>query len=87
MDDALPVRGFKRLGDLFGDGQCFVNRNRPTGDPLRQVLALDHAETGAVSEGQAGPWIIRAFSRPAFALARYGGQAKSALPSRSSPTY
>jgi hypothetical protein len=30
MDDALLVRGFKRLGDLFRDRQRFVNRYRPS---------------------------------------------------------
>ena len=48
VDDPLVVRRFKRLGDLFGDGQGFVDRDRSTGDPLREILALDelHHERG-----------------------------------------
>ena len=34
MDDALLVRGFERLGDLPGDGQRFVERDRATRDAL-----------------------------------------------------
>ena len=41
MDDPLLVRGFKRYGNLSGDGQRFVNRDRPARDALREILALD----------------------------------------------
>ena len=34
MDDALLVRRFERLGDLPGDGQRFVDRDRPARDAL-----------------------------------------------------
>ena len=48
MDDSLPVRGFERLGDLHGDGQCFIERYRAPRDTLGQILALDqfHHERG-----------------------------------------
>ena len=55
MDDALFVRGFERLRDLFRDGQRLVEgktdgsgRTRPTSDQLREVVALDqfHHEGG-----------------------------------------
>ncbi len=41
MDDALLVRRFERVGDLFRDRQRFVERNRAARDALRQILALD----------------------------------------------
>ena len=41
MDDPLLVRGFERLGNLLGNGQRFVERNRATGDALREVVAFD----------------------------------------------
>ena len=44
MDDPLLVRGFERVGDLFRDRQRFVERNRPTRDPLREVFAFHQFE-------------------------------------------
>ena len=44
MDDALLVRGFEGLGDLTRDRQGFVQRNRPTSDPIGQRVALDQFE-------------------------------------------
>ena len=41
MDDALLVRGFKSFRDLFRDRQCFVERDRPASNALRQIVALD----------------------------------------------
>ena len=41
MDDALLVRRLERLGDLVGDWQRLVERNRATRDALRQIVALD----------------------------------------------
>ena len=41
VDDALLVRGFECLGDLPGDGQRLVERNRASRDTLREVVALD----------------------------------------------
>ena len=41
MDDALLVRRLQRLGDLLRDQQCFVEWDRSTRDPLREILALD----------------------------------------------
>ena len=41
MSDPLLVRRFERLGNLLGNRKCFVDRNRATGNPLREILALD----------------------------------------------
>ena len=41
MDDALLVRGFKRVRDLFRDQQRFVDRDRPACNALRQIVAFD----------------------------------------------
>ncbi len=41
MDDALLVRLLERLGDLTGDGQQLSDRNRPAGEAVAEVLALD----------------------------------------------
>ncbi len=41
MNDALLVRGFKRAGDLFGDLQPLLQRNRALPDSLRQRWTLD----------------------------------------------
>src|SRR5713226_4785861 len=48
MDDPLLVRRLEGLRDLAGDGHRLVDRDRSTGDPLRQILALDefHHERG-----------------------------------------
>ena len=41
MDDALLVRGFERLGDLFRDRQRLVERNRAPRDAVRQRRPFD----------------------------------------------
>ena len=41
MDDAVLVRRFESLRDLFRDRQCLVERNRAARNPMREVLALD----------------------------------------------
>jgi hypothetical protein len=41
VDDALLMRGFEGVGDLLGDRQHPVDRDRSARDPLRQVLAFD----------------------------------------------
>ena len=41
MDDALLMRGFECLGDLFGDRQGFIERDRPLFDPIRQCRSFD----------------------------------------------
>ena len=48
MNDPLFVRGFERLGDLRGDRQRFIDRNRAACDTLRQIVAFDqfHHERG-----------------------------------------
>ena len=48
MDDALLVRRFERIGDLFRDRQRLVEGNRATANTLREIVALDefHHERG-----------------------------------------
>ena len=48
MDDALLVRGFERVRDLFRNGQRLVKRNRAARDALREIVALNefHDERG-----------------------------------------
>ena len=41
MNDPLLVRRFKRLGDLFRDRECFIDRDRAARNPLREIVALD----------------------------------------------
>ena len=41
VDDADLMRGFERLGDLTGDGQCLVDRNGPPRDALGEVFSFD----------------------------------------------
>ena len=41
MDDPQLVRRFERVGDLPGDRQCLIDRDRATGKALRELLALD----------------------------------------------
>jgi hypothetical protein len=41
MDDALLVRGFKSVRDLFRDRQCLVERDRSASNALGQIVALD----------------------------------------------
>ena len=52
VDDASLVGGFQRLGDLFGDRQCFVEGNLPLLDAICQRWAFDefeHQRSHAVS--------------------------------------
>ena len=44
MDDTLLVRGFERVGDLAGDRERFLARNRPQHQTVRQRWALDQFE-------------------------------------------
>ena len=41
MNDPLLMRCFEGFGDLLGDGQGLVELNRPTRDPLREILSFD----------------------------------------------
>ncbi len=50
MDDALLVRGFKRLGDLPCDGQHVVERNGATRDPEDISQAIIAAATEVYGE-------------------------------------
>ena len=51
MDDAVLVRGLKRLGDLCGDGQRLVERDRAARDALERSsprYELHHKRVDAV---------------------------------------
>ena len=41
MDDPLLVGGFERLGDLAGDRQGFIERDRAFGDPVLERRPFD----------------------------------------------
>jgi hypothetical protein len=41
MDDALFVGGFKRIGDLLGDCESLVNRQRPVLQPIGKRRTVD----------------------------------------------
>ena len=49
VDDAFLVRGFECFGDLSGDGERFINRQRPLADAIREGLAIDQFEDEEVS--------------------------------------
>ena len=53
VDDALLVGLFQSLGDLAGDVDGLVDRQRPALQRLRQILAFDqfHDQEGAVVRG------------------------------------
>ena len=44
MNDPLLVRRFEGFGDLPGDGERFVDRDRPLRDAVRQRRPLDQFE-------------------------------------------
>ena len=44
MDDPLLMRRFQRLSDLFGNGQCLINRDRPLLDAISQRRPFDQLE-------------------------------------------
>ena len=52
MNDALLVRGFESLGDLHGNRQSFIERDRAARHALRQVLALDEFHHQRVLAGR-----------------------------------
>jgi hypothetical protein len=41
VDDSMVVRRLERLGDLFRDAQCVLERDCAGPQPLREILALD----------------------------------------------
>ena len=51
MDDAAFVRGFERVGDLTGDCQRIVQRQRSTGDQIRKRVTFDELEDDARRAG------------------------------------
>ncbi len=56
MNDAQLVRRFQRFSNLPRNRQCFIERDRPARDPLREILALDqfhHECTDAIGFFQA----------------------------------
>ncbi len=71
MNDPLLVRSFKRLGDLFGDGQCFVEWNRAARNALRQILAFDefhHQCSFFEPVDRRDVWMVQRRQRLRFAL-------------------
>ncbi len=44
MDDALLVRRFQGFSDLFGDGESFVEGDRPLFDAISQRWPLNQFE-------------------------------------------
>src|SRR2546430_1163970 len=40
MDDAFFVRRLEGVDDLFGEGQCFIEWNRPLSDALGKSLSF-----------------------------------------------
>ena len=49
MDDALLMRRLEGLGDLLGNRQRLLDRDRATGNPLRKIFPFDqlHDQRGA----------------------------------------
>jgi hypothetical protein len=41
VDDAVIVGGFERVGDLAGDGEHLVQRERPAGNARGELFAVD----------------------------------------------
>jgi hypothetical protein len=75
MNDALIVRGFKCLGDLFCDRQRLIDRNRTARDAVGKRLAFDqfHHERWRVSrvfnvEDGGDAWMIECRKDLRFAL-------------------
>ena len=71
MRDALLVRGFERVGDLFGNGQRFIEGNRALFDALRQRLTLHqfhHQVVGADVVERADVGVIQGSDRAGFRL-------------------
>ena len=48
MDDALLVRRFERVGDLPGDPDRFIDRQRTARQPIRQRLSVHELEDEAL---------------------------------------
>ena len=44
MNDALLMGRFESLGNLLGDAECFIDRNRSACDPLVEALAVDKVQ-------------------------------------------
>jgi len=51
MNDALLMRSFKSFGNLLGDGERFLQWNRPAGDSIGKCFAFDefHHQRWAVT--------------------------------------
>ena len=57
MDDSLLVRRFERVGDLFGDGQRFVERD---GAAARSARARSSPSTSSITERVSPPCFFEA---------------------------
>ena len=52
MDDALLVSRLKGLRDLFRNRECLIDRDRATGDALREIVTLDEFHDEGVLAGR-----------------------------------
>jgi hypothetical protein len=80
MDNPLDVRGFERLGDLFRDRKCLIDRESTMRDPVSQRGTLDQlhdqcADTGAFLEAMDDRDIGMAQSGEKFGFPLEPGQA------------
>ena len=55
MDDALLMRCFEGFGDLLGDGEGFIERDRTLFDPICQGWDMIVVPVSCISEMISGP--------------------------------
>ena len=75
MDDSLLVRRLEGLGDLAGDGEGLVERERPALQPLGEVLALDELH----DEGAHAARLLEAVDRGDVGVLQLGEDLRLAL--------
>ena len=78
MDDAPLVRGFESLGDLARDRKRLIQRNRTTGDALREVVTLDQFH----HEGSQAPAFFEPVDRGDVRMIERGEHFRFALKTR-----
>ena len=59
VNDAGVVRGFKRLGNLAGNGDGFVNRDRSAGDAVGEGVARHQLHDERARGGMISPRFLR----------------------------